>query len=549
MTTRPLARRDAWVVTVTALAARLAVVAWAAGTIPPAADGTYYHLLAGRIASGQGYTWLWPDGVVTYAAHYPVGYPALLAAAYGVLGAQPAVGMLVNALLGAAGAWAAFDLLARVTGRRLALAGGLAVALHPALVPYTAALMTEGVTAALLVLSAAFASRARDAVRGRLALAWLVGAGLVLGVATLVRPQSLALAPLLGCLALRPALAGAMARLRVAVGMTVLAIAVCAPWTARNCRRMERCALVSVNGGWNLAIGTQTVDGGWREMEVPDACKEVFAEAAKDACFGTAAQGVISHDLLAWVARAPAKLHMTFDYLGAAPWYLHTANAERFPYRAKLALGSIEVLASRLLLVAALVAVRKLAGPRQLAREAVTALGLVACFLPAGGVYAYLACAVAIVLLGARALVRVPLVVPATAAVILATAATHAVFFGSGRYGLVVVPFVTALAFVRTDNRDSHGASETTGSGRAPPPIAKASERCHLAPVDAAQAIAGREPASSRKREDEGAAGGKSELHRARCRVTPGRGNAKESATEKDHLPRLPATDARGRPG
>ncbi|HSO38907.1 MAG TPA: glycosyltransferase family 39 protein [Labilithrix sp.] len=444
-----MTRRDALVVTGVALAARLAVVAWAASAIPPAADGTYYHLLAGRIASGQGYTWLWPDGVVTYAAHYPVGYPALLALAYAALGAKPAVAMLVNALLGAAGAWASFDLLARVTPRRLALAGGLAVALHPALVPYTAALMTEGVTAALLVIATAFAARARDAAAGRRARGWILASGLVLGLATLVRPQSLALAPLLGWLAVRSETAGLLARLRVAAAVAALAVAVCAPWTARNCRRMERCALVSVNGGWNLAIGTQTTDGGWREMAVPDACKEVFAEASKDACFGDAARGVILRAPLAWLARAPAKLHMTFDYLGAAPWYLHAASAERFPYRAKVALGSVEVLVSRLLLIAALVAVRKLEGARRLGREAVTALGLVACLLPSGAVFAYLACAVGILMVGRRRLACVPLVVPATAGVILATAATHAVFFGSGRYGLVVVPFVTALAFIR----------------------------------------------------------------------------------------------------
>ena len=33
------------------------------------------------------------------------------------------------------------------------------------------------------------------------------------------------------------------------------------------------------------------------------------------------------------------------------------------------------------------------------------------------------------------------------AAVIGATAAIHAVFFGAGRYGLVVAPFVAVLAF------------------------------------------------------------------------------------------------------
>ena len=56
------------------------VVAWASGRVSrPSEDGHYYDVLARRLASGDGYTWLWPDGAVTYAAHYPVGYPALLA--------------------------------------------------------------------------------------------------------------------------------------------------------------------------------------------------------------------------------------------------------------------------------------------------------------------------------------------------------------------------------------------------------------------------------------------------------------------------------------
>jgi hypothetical protein len=448
-------RRAALVVTAVALAARLGIVAWAARTIPPTADGTYYHLLATRIASGQGYTWLWPDGVITHAAHYPVGYPAMLAGAYAVFGAAPVVGMIVNAAVGAAGAWSAYDLLRRATSPRLALAGGLAVALHPALVPYTAALMTEGVTASLVVMGAAFAARARaagparsgDDARGRGALAWLVASGAVLGLATLVRPQVIALAPFVGWLA---AGAGASVRARVgrAVTATALALAVCAPWTVRNCVRMERCALVSVNGGWNLAIGTQTVGGGWQEMLVPDACKEVFAEAAKDECFGREARRVIVADPTAWLARVPAKLRVTFDYFGAAPWYLHAANPSAFPYGAKVWLGALETVTSRLLLAAALVAVRTLAGPRKLLREATTGFGLLACFLVAGAL-GYVACGVAVLLIGRKELERLPLVVPASALVLLSTAAMHSIFFGAGRYGLMVVPFVTALAFVR----------------------------------------------------------------------------------------------------
>lgn len=455
-----------------ALVARLAVVAWAAGSIPPTADGGYYHVVAQRIARGEGYTWLWPDGAVTYAAHYPVGYPGMIGIAYALFGSKPVVAMMVNAAIGAAGAWAAFDLLARAgaTSRRLAVAGGLAVGLHPALVPYTAAMMTEGVTAGVLVIAAAMAGRAGAGARARAgagawagagdqgtgdreqgtgngggAWGWGVAAGVAMGVAVLVRPQVIVLAPVLGWVAGK---GGAIERGKRAAVVLMTALAVVAPWTARNCVRMEKCALVSVNGGWNFAIGTQTTDGGWHELAVPDECRDVFDEAKKDECFGRAAMGLARAHPGAWLARAPAKLRQTFDYFGAAPWYLHAANPERFPYRAKLALGALETLASRLLLAAALVAVAKLPGPRRRARWIVAGVGLVACVLVPGAL-GYVACAVAALLLGRRALEAAPIVVPATAAVILATAATHAVFFGAGRYGLVVVPFVTALAFVR----------------------------------------------------------------------------------------------------
>lgn len=436
--------RDRVVVGAVALAARLAVVAWAASRIPPTADGTYYHVLAKRIAEGQGYTWLWPDGAVTYAAHYPVGYPALIALPYALFGAHAAAAMVVNALLGGASAIALHDLLLSATGRRLALAGGLAMALHPALVPYTAAIMTEGVTASLLVVAAALAQRSRTSEsRG-----WIVAAGVVMGVATLVRPQSLVLAPVLGLLAVPPSSTIAR-RLSFAAGVTALALVVCAPWTARNCAKMERCALVSVNGGWNLAIGTQTTDGGWAPIDVPDACKTVFQEAAKDTCFAREAVALIRAHPGAWLARAPKKLRATFDYLGAAPWYLHTANAERFPYRAKVVLGTIETIAVRLLLAAALVAAIRAPGRGRLARRVVGGLGLVACVVVPGWL-AYVACAIAVLLCGVRELARAPIVVPLAAFVIAATAITHATFFGSGRYGLVVLPFVTALAFYRS---------------------------------------------------------------------------------------------------
>ncbi|HQP38420.1 MAG TPA: hypothetical protein PLI95_24720, partial [Polyangiaceae bacterium] len=55
------------------------------------------------------------------------------------------------------------------------------------------------------------------------------------------------------------------------------------------------------------------------------------------------------------------------------------------------------------------------------------------------GLAAVLACS-------GKALRRMPVLVPATLGMVATTGLTHAVFFGSGRYSLVVLPFVTCLA-------------------------------------------------------------------------------------------------------
>ncbi len=443
-------RADALLVLGVALSARLAVVAWAAGRFPPADDGHFYDVLAQRLAQGQGYTWLWPDGAVTYAAHYPVGYPALLALSYRLVATAPAVAMTVNAVVGALGALGAHALVRDAgVSRGRAVAAGLAVALHPALVPYTAALMTEGVTAALLMVAAALASRARArASEGppRFAPAMLVASALVVGLATLVRPQSILFAPVLGALAL-PAPTGLRRRLATAALASGLALAVVAPWTVRNCARMHRCALVSVNGGWNLLIGAQTRRGGWEPIDVPPACATVWDEAGKDACFERAGRELIAAAPAAWLARAPGKLATTFDYFGAAPYYLHQSNPAALGERAQVAMAVVETVFVRLALLGALAAVALWKGPRRAARAMLAlAGGLTA--LGQHGWPAYLALALSVVLLGPRAWARTPMLVPAGAALVLLTAATHATFFGAGRYGLVVVPFVTALAFL-----------------------------------------------------------------------------------------------------
>lgn len=439
-----------------ALAARAGVVAFAWGRFPAIADGHFYDLFATRLARGLGYTVAWPDGAVTYAAHYPVGYPAMLSVVYRVFGSSPDVAMLFNAALGVLAAACAHRVATRELGPRLALAAGLAFAVHPALVLYTPAVMTEGVAASLLVVAlACLPTRPKPA---RLALL-----GIVFGLATLVRPQVLALIPFV-VFAFLP---GWTRRARVAAagGALAAALLVVAPWTARNCARMHRCALVSVNGGWNLLIGVETATGSWAPLEAPDGCKTVWDEAQKDVCFGRAARAEIAAAPSAWVAKAPRKLGVTFDAFLAGPWYLHASNPRAFSRRAEVVFGGLETVWSRLLLAAALVA----AAPRKrtrlaltLPRVAASAVGVLFAFSrtawPAYGLLA-LACLV-------RDRDERPSPIrAATGVALLLTMLTHAVFFGAGRYGLLVVPFVTLAAFacVRTKPLS---ASAPSASGR-----------------------------------------------------------------------------------
>ena len=438
--------RETAFVALAALVARLAWLAWAQGRFPATADGEFYDTLARRLALGEGYTWAWPDGAVTYAAHYPVGYPAILAAAYALFGASLNIAGLVNAFIGALAAVGAHRLLLVATSRGRAYAGAIVVAVHPALVPYTSAVMTEGVTAALVVVSAAIAGRAR-ATRGSAAWGWLVLAGLVLGVATLVRPQCLLLAPALGAIAM-PIGSGVRRRGMGAALVTCAALACCLPWTARNCSKMQRCALVSVNGGWNLLIGAQTPSGAWTQIDVPPECRTVWDEAKKDACFQRAARATIVAEPRAWLAHVPQKLAATFDYFGAAPWYLHAANPAIFSDVDKTLLGAFETILSRGLLLAALVAVAALDGPRRAVRLALTGVAI-AFAITEHAWPAYVLLTTSVAMLGPRRLVELPIVVSWSAVVIFSTVVAHAAFFGAGRYGLLVVPLVSALAFVR----------------------------------------------------------------------------------------------------
>ena len=437
--------RDALWIAGVGLALRLGVVLWASSRFPPTADGDFYHRVATRIAQGLGYTWAWPDGAVTFAAHYPVGYPALIGAAYALFGAHPVVAMLVNGLIGCIAVLAAHGLAAPRASRLGAALAASLVALHPALTFYTPALMTEGIVAALLLIAGwlgVLAAQREGAWR------WLLALGAVLGLTTLVRPQVLVLGPVLGAMAASLVPSTFWRRARGGLVVSLVALGVCLPWTWRNCVRMDRCVFVSANGGWNLLIGAAPgATGTWRSLDdlgVPPSCRTVFGEAEKDACFGAAALSHIRAEPGRWLGLVPRKLEATFNYSGAPGWYLRASNPSAFSHSAETRLGVVGMVWERLVLLLGLAALAWWPKPRgKLVLALATVLG--ATLFTHYGWLATLGLPLVALSTHGRRLIQHPAAWVA-ACVVALTALTHAAVFGGGRYSMVCFGVLAALA-------------------------------------------------------------------------------------------------------
>ena len=431
----------------TALLPRLFVaIAWAK---EPVWDGHYYHFGAERIARGLGYSedvlshghLLWKPWV-----HYPVGYSAVLGFFYRIFGAGLVVAPVINALTGA--------LLVAVVHRvaryylsrdRARVAAGL-TAIHPGLITYSAVVMTEPL-AALLLLGAGLSALH---FRGR----WqaVVFAGALLGLATLVRPASLLAGPLLIFTQPKPVWQAA-AR---ATAASAIALLVVLPWTLRNCQRLDGCALVSTNGGWNLAIGAITETGRFQTLRAADGCPIVTGQVQQDRCWGEVGRTKILAAPWAWLAKSSLKLGQTFDHESFAIEYLHEADPDSWPEARRVAARELLTAFHRLLLGIAALSV--VAWPRSGAQTrpaffAQLGLGVLVLGITA---YAWLSDTHPFYPLAVLTPLLATLPIPGRPAqgdaggyvlsLLAVTALTHVVFFGEDRYHLVVTPLLCMLA-------------------------------------------------------------------------------------------------------
>lgn len=265
--------------------------------VQPWSDAAYYYDRAGELAQGLGY--LTPEGQPT--AFWPPGWPLALSAMFRLLGQSPASVGLFNLLCCAVSAALVLALARRIGGSELAARLSLLLlALYPNNAAYVPLALTEVFYTMLLLALCWLLVERRD-------WRWLVVAGLLLGAATLVKAQTLAVVPLvLGIAVLRaprfwPALWGNAAKGALLVA---LAAAVVAPWSLRNERMFGHVVAVSTNGGMTLLTGNNpSADGGYVDSD--PAYQALFAQRL--------AMGEIAFDAeakrqgLGWIAANPGR--------------------------------------------------------------------------------------------------------------------------------------------------------------------------------------------------------------------------------------------------
>jgi 4-amino-4-deoxy-L-arabinose transferase-like glycosyltransferase len=235
------------------LALRVVWGRWVARPPQGLVDPARYLGYARAIADGHGFIEPW-SGFPT--AYYPPGYPWFLGivtwAGTPLTDDLPLLVAMVQAVLGAASVVLGALVARRLAGPRAGMVAAAGLALYPNLIFHAGAILGETlyITLFLTFLVVGLGRSWPRDLTNRRALA----AGVVLGLAVMVRPISLAVLPLVVAVwwwSLRDR----GRALRVG-GLLVAGVAVCiVPWTIRNAIRLDAFVVLSTNTGDNLCIG------------------------------------------------------------------------------------------------------------------------------------------------------------------------------------------------------------------------------------------------------------------------------------------------------
>jgi 4-amino-4-deoxy-L-arabinose transferase-like glycosyltransferase len=234
-----------------AAAAFLLRLGYALGVAPDLValtDDFFYHLSALQLAHGHGYN----GGLDAFlpGKHWPTAsHPPLYSLALSLvvrLGGDTVDAMrVVGVVAGTATVVLVGLIVARLAGRRAALAAAAVCALWPSFVAADGALMSESLLGALVAGSLLQALRVLDRPSpGRMAIL-----GLLVGAAALTRSEGLLLLPLLGAPLV---IAARRRRLLLAAALIAGMLVVVAPWVARNWH-VYGAPVYSTNEGTTLA--------------------------------------------------------------------------------------------------------------------------------------------------------------------------------------------------------------------------------------------------------------------------------------------------------
>jgi len=226
-------------------------------------DTVWYRNAAHFVAAGLGYAnpyWGTPT------AQWPPGYPVFLGAVYKAFGEGLAQIYAANVVLAMITAVIVYAIGLQLFDRRVALIGGVAVAVWPGQVYFSSLALSEGLFTALFTLTVLvllLVPRA-GAWRGALVIAF----GVAALAAGLTRGQGLML------LAIAPVawrLCGLSWQRSIAWGMLAAAVAgvLLAPWVVRNQRVLGSPVIIATNFGGNLWLGNHAGSNGRMQTDVP----------------------------------------------------------------------------------------------------------------------------------------------------------------------------------------------------------------------------------------------------------------------------------------
>jgi 4-amino-4-deoxy-L-arabinose transferase-like glycosyltransferase len=228
-----------------ALVARVGFMVGVVGFHAPIrGDEINYQDHAADLTSGRGF--VGADGHPT-AARPPL-LPLTLSALYRVFGIRVEVGRMFEVLLGVAIVGLTYLAAARFFSPRVAVAAAALTAVNPYLIFISSYLLTENLYTVLIMATVLTLARAGGG-PGCVGMAEMAGAGVLVGLASLARPNAAFLA-----LFILPAILlwgrGQLSRRLTSLVVMVAAIAVTiAPWAIRNHAKLGSWVLFTTHGG------------------------------------------------------------------------------------------------------------------------------------------------------------------------------------------------------------------------------------------------------------------------------------------------------------